>query len=566
MEIHTSPSQRTWTPHIDSWTELPIKPLRRLPPRYYSWRWQLWRPFRYRLLSGRCSLGALLMVLVISAATVGFCVATWNNVTGSGNPPAILLLLTWTLAAHSSIWTLLMGLPFERAIGWHQFTVWLALASGVYHGVVAERGWWKPQADGQGGPQANSQGGRGTQGDRQHLVTGWILFGLICGMVATSLPPIRRRLWNAFYYTHVLLSLVIIVVGIVHSASLILGGVALWAIDVLYRRFYVAGHACPQEATIQRLDADVVRVSFPKTDTFEYSGGQYVFLQVPGVSRLEWHPFSISSHPQSDTVMLHVRALGDWTRKLLKVAPAATEAPQQIRVHIEGPYGSPQMDLSTPRYQIFLLVSGGIGITPMQSTVNDLLAQQQQGRPIKKIWFIWSVRDRAMISHFMQGHSPKRKAGPPPTRLPRSFVPDLVTEDVESMQPPPEVADPADAAASSTILQAQYHLTQVRDAAQFDEAGIRPEEQPNVTFGRPNLPELFAKISAMAQELGEKHVATLSSPSCHPESSPSSSSFPLRSRPPLSAACLGTAVHLLHKQEGGVLGTSLPASKCRTSP
>jgi hypothetical protein len=32
----------------------------------------------------------------------------------------------------------------------------------------------------------------------------------------------------------------------------------------------------------------------------------------------------------------------------------------------------------------------------MQSIASDLIAQHQQGRPLKKVFFVWSVRDRAM--------------------------------------------------------------------------------------------------------------------------------------------------------------------------
>jgi ferredoxin-NADP reductase len=41
-------------------------------------------------------------------------------------------------------------------------------------------------------------------------------------------------------------------------------------------------------------------------------------------------------------------------------------------------------------------VTGGIGITPMQSICNDLIVQYFRGREIKKIKFIWAVRDRGM--------------------------------------------------------------------------------------------------------------------------------------------------------------------------
>lgn len=67
------------------------------------------------------------------------------------------------------------------------------------------------------------------------------------------------------------------------------------------------------------LPGDVVRISFPK-ERFSYMGGQYVFICIPKVTAWEWHPFSLSSSPDDDTVLLHVRVLGNWTRSLYKLA------------------------------------------------------------------------------------------------------------------------------------------------------------------------------------------------------------------------------------------------------
>ncbi len=48
----------------------------------------------------------------------------------------IPLLLLWTFACHNSIWTFLVGIPFERALFWHKFMVWLSLGLGLHHGIL----------------------------------------------------------------------------------------------------------------------------------------------------------------------------------------------------------------------------------------------------------------------------------------------------------------------------------------------------------------------------------------------------------------------------------------------
>ena len=43
---------------------------------------------------------------------------------------------------------------------------------------------------------------------------------------------------------------------------------------------------------------------------FDYKAGQYASLRVPEISRLEWHPFTISSAPCDDFLMFHIKAVG----------------------------------------------------------------------------------------------------------------------------------------------------------------------------------------------------------------------------------------------------------------
>lgn len=48
------------------------------------------------------------------------------------------MIFIWLLAMHNSIWTFLLGLPFERAIWWHIFFVYVAVGLGAYHGAVGQ--------------------------------------------------------------------------------------------------------------------------------------------------------------------------------------------------------------------------------------------------------------------------------------------------------------------------------------------------------------------------------------------------------------------------------------------
>lgn len=50
---------------------------------------------------------------------------------------------------------------------------------------------------------------------------------------------------------------------------------------------------------------------------FRMEVGQYVFLNCPHLSRLEWHPFTLTSAPEENVFSVHIRAAGDWTEALI---------------------------------------------------------------------------------------------------------------------------------------------------------------------------------------------------------------------------------------------------------
>jgi len=132
---------------------------------------------------------------------------------------------------------------------------------------------------------------------------------------------------------------------------------------------------------------------------FSYKAGQYVFINIPELSLFEWHPFSISSAPHMDVVYVHVRVLGGWTKRLYELADKKGRG-KWVAAFLEGCYGEPAVDVESDRYKCFLMISGGIGITPMQSIANELCEQQRRGRPMKKLWFIWSVRPLAQAGRW----------------------------------------------------------------------------------------------------------------------------------------------------------------------
>lgn len=75
------------------------------------------------------------------------------------------------------------------------------------------------------------------------------------------------------------------------------------------RRTYV------EQATI--LPRNVVQLVIKRPPSFHFKPGDWVYIQIPSITRWEWHPFTISSAPEiEDTLWLHIRPVGTWTNKV----------------------------------------------------------------------------------------------------------------------------------------------------------------------------------------------------------------------------------------------------------
>lgn len=93
---------------------------------------------------------------------------------------------------------------------------------------------------------------------------------------------------------------------------------------------------------------------------------------IPSLSYFQWHPFSTFSSAHENEILLFVKSLGDWTSLLYKLA-GEPGSPILVNAYVDGPYGLHSIALSDDKYQNFLCFAGGIGITPIISTVKDLL-------------------------------------------------------------------------------------------------------------------------------------------------------------------------------------------------
>ncbi|XP_064933553.1 NADPH oxidase 1 isoform X1 [Columba livia] len=132
---------------------------------------------------------------------------------------------------------------------------------------------------------------------------------------------------------------------------------------------------------------------------FRMEVGQYIFVNCPAISLLEWHPFTLTSAPEEDYFSIHIRAAGDWTDRLIDTFQQ--QNPKMPRIEVDGPFGTASEDVF--QYEVAMLVGAGIGVTPFASILKSIwykFQQDDQTLKTKKIYFYWLCRDTEAFTWF----------------------------------------------------------------------------------------------------------------------------------------------------------------------
>ena len=111
-------------------------------------------------------------------------------------------------------------------------------------------------------------------------------------------------------------------------------------------------------------DVCSVYITGRKIADFKFSGGQFgIFRFFNRDLFLEAHPFSFSNYQKGAELRISIKKLGDFTNSLDEKLKPGTP------VFIEGPLGVFTMK---PNINKYLLIAGGIGITPIRSLAEEL--------------------------------------------------------------------------------------------------------------------------------------------------------------------------------------------------
>lgn len=146
------------------------------------------------------------------------------------------------------------------------------------------------------------------------------------------------------------------------------------------------------------LHIDVISIKFVRPPSFKFLSGQWVKIACTAFRPHEFHAFTLTSAPQDNFLSVHIKAQGLWTWKLRSIFDPANlqynkclESALPPRIRIDGPYGGGNQDWY--KYEVAVMICGGIGVTPYASILNDLVfntsTNRYSGVTYKKIYFIW---------------------------------------------------------------------------------------------------------------------------------------------------------------------------------
>uniref|UniRef100_A0A4W4EYL4 NAD(P)H oxidase (H2O2-forming) n=1 Tax=Electrophorus electricus TaxID=8005 RepID=A0A4W4EYL4_ELEEL len=137
------------------------------------------------------------------------------------------------------------------------------------------------------------------------------------------------------------------------------------------------------------LPSGVTYLEFKRPQGFTYRSGQWVRVACLELGTDEYHPFTLTSAPNEETLSLHIRAVGPWTSRLREVYNPDR---RHELIYLDGPFGEGHQEWKD--FEVSVLVGGGIGVTPFASILKDLVFKSSVKLKVqcKKVYFIWVTR------------------------------------------------------------------------------------------------------------------------------------------------------------------------------
>jgi len=160
-------------------------------------------------------------------------------------------------------------------------------------------------------------------------VTGIVLLLIIIIMAITSTKWIRMKYFQLFGYTHMLLFPIFwttlifhgfgfwFTMGVPFAIFIVTPGFIILLVQQFMRIFTHKINPFQIIDISASNDWTYMLMYLQKPKNYRLIHGQYVFLNVPCIHPLQWHPFTVASSPHNPYLTLMIKKAGDWTGRLI---------------------------------------------------------------------------------------------------------------------------------------------------------------------------------------------------------------------------------------------------------
>jgi predicted ferric reductase len=226
---------------------------------------------------------------------------------------------------------------------------------------------------------------------------------VIALMVASSTPLIRRRLtYETWHVSHLAMYVALGLASWHQANGAEIAGQPWWAdywiglhltvfgLLVVFRAgrpiFRGAKHRFRIDKIVsESSDVTSVYLTGRRIDRFTFRPGQYANVMFLSKGRWSPHPFSFSAAPNGQFLRVSIKAAGDFTNRIRELTPGTLAL-------LEGPLGA---FIAAERRDKYLMVAGGIGITPIRALIESLAAA---GRDIVLLYSAKTPNDLVFAS------------------------------------------------------------------------------------------------------------------------------------------------------------------------
>ncbi|KAI8616394.1 hypothetical protein BC830DRAFT_1167826 [Chytriomyces sp. MP71] len=347
------------------------------------------------------------------------------------------LSITLSLPTRNSIITTALNVPFHVTLTWHTWIGSAAVLLAVTHAGAYFNHWLYISITVQGWVQTSLS---------NDLIRNQYGLGAVCllaFMFLSSLYPVRRYFYHIFHVLHILCGPIALALIYLHSPTTSLpyltAPLAFYIVDKLLRLIKSVRRVRVLDLATSKNESGVVTTFMsvcapPLCHHHGFRAGQFVFVNVPEINSIKWHPVSLASSPNrldtsstqrqseptccapsaSDDLPV-VASLGKRAHKLYcgctlvfsgrgpfakALSSAVTERllyPElpSLIINLDGPYGTSLAQSFIHDRMIRVYLAGGVGVTPILSMI---LANTRSVRETAGIGATETAEDRVQLS------------------------------------------------------------------------------------------------------------------------------------------------------------------------